>query len=758
MIRLDLDDPVPPTTDSITHELKRNLVLLRLRWGVLALAIGLSLAAAGVYHYFQIPQYVARAQVMIERRMGVPLGRRTMLSSDFQGLAYEVELLGSQEMAERVAARLREQGTYYHAPQDATADRFQRRVLGLGRRYVPGEPQRVGAGTLRQMLQVTPVADSNILSLAVRSADPQFAAAVANAYAASYVEDAQRLNARGETSVSERMARRLEAQRRRLGEPSPAPGETSGGVADGSGAAGAPGTGAPLAAGSVGEGGDAAAVGEETLKQLETRVNTMSQVLLQSRMERVTKETIFKRASSLTGEERLIYPPVMQNAAIQTLSGQLTGLRQERIRLSETFGERHPDMLKINEAIRSREQALDEESARVVRSLEQDFLQAQAREQELEAALVPVQAQLDEARFERSRRWASQKEAQVDRQIYNSLLEQTKLAEFESQLGLNSRRVVSLATPPGSPSSPGLRQNYRNALLLGLLVGALFVIGREEFADTVESPAQIKDDFGLPLLGLVPTFTGTGESAAPAGPWVTKDGFSTIAEAYRIIRSNLLFSGQVQPGSRLLLTSVHPGEGKSTTVANLAAALAENDARVLAIDADLRRPSLHRHFAAAQAPGLTDLATHSIDVAKARHSGPPRTPDIITSGRPVAGPAELLGSESMLRLLAEVGQGYDWVLIDSPPVLAVADTIVLTRMVDGIVLVVEAGKTPRAALQAAIEQIASVGGRIVGVVLNKLDVKRSAYTGSYHYGEYYRSRYSPEPHAPAPPPAGPRPS
>jgi capsular exopolysaccharide synthesis family protein len=205
-----------------------------------------------------------------------------------------------------------------------------------------------------------------------------------------------------------------------------------------------------------------------------------------------------------------------------------------------------------------------------------------------------------------------------------------------------------------------------------------------------------------------------------------------------VLRTNILFSSADGGGRAYLVTSAGPGDGKTTTAANLAVALSQNDARVLVVDADLRRPVLHTHFELERAPGLSDLIVGSCSVAEAIHPTKARGLSVIPSGYLPPNPAELLGSANMKDLTAVLRKRFDWVLFDAPPVLAMADALVLSSLTDGTILVVRADATPLPSVQQAIDHLSGVGGKLTGVVLNGVNFERHSYYYGPYYGDYTR--------------------
>jgi capsular exopolysaccharide synthesis family protein len=223
---------------------------------------------------------------------------------------------------------------------------------------------------------------------------------------------------------------------------------------------------------------------------------------------------------------------------------------------------------------------------------------------------------------------------------------------------------------------------------------------------------------------------------------VSKNASSAVADAYRVLRTNLIFTSAETTGRVLVVTSAGPGEGKTTTLANLAAALAYNGSKVLALDADLRRPTLHQHFGLQKTPGLSDLIVGKSAASQTIQSTRIDGLQLLPCGYIPPNPAELLGSPMMKQVLEAVRSHYDWVLLDSPPILAMADAAVLCPLVEGVVMLVAAETPTKPAVARAIDQVQGVGGKVLGVVLNKVNLQRNSYYYSQYYGEYYRSYYA----------------
>jgi capsular exopolysaccharide synthesis family protein len=279
------------------------------------------------------------------------------------------------------------------------------------------------------------------------------------------------------------------------------------------------------------------------------------------------------------------------------------------------------------------------------------------------------------------------------------------------------------------------------ALLIGLGLGAGLAVLVGRIDDTVKTPDDVSHLLGLPFLGMVPAVAPDAAEDVPRLA-AAREPQSAVAEAYRVVRTNLIFSTTAKRGRVVVMSSSSPGEGKTTTLANLAVSLAQNGARVLAIDGDLRRPTLHAHFGLEPAEGLSEVLASGGRGPLPLRETEAQGLKLLTSGQIPENPAELLGSESLRALLESERERYDWILIDAPPILAMADTPVLSALADGLVMVVWSEHCTRPALKRALEQVRAVGGKLTGVVLNRVDLKRNAYYYGQYYGEYYRRYYA----------------
>jgi capsular exopolysaccharide synthesis family protein len=325
--------------------------------------------------------------------------------------------------------------------------------------------------------------------------------------------------------------------------------------------------------------------------------------------------------------------------------------------------------------------------------------------------------------------------------IYDDLQAQYQLARISEAVDVAVVRPIDSASLPFAPVSPNRRQDAMLAAALGLLLGVAVAVGLDRMDDSVRSPDDIAEQLNLPVLGMIPAIKVDADGRT--APSVTMERLVThanprspVAEAYRSLRTNLAFARAREEVKTLVLTSPGPADGKSTTVANLAITFAQQGQRTLLVDADLRRAVLDKTFSVPRSPGLTEVIVGEAQLSTAVNATAVPNLFVLGSGHFPPNPSELLGSAAMRNVLREAKEQFEVILFDSPPLLAVTDAAVLATMVDGTVLVVRMGATARGAVRRALGQLQAVHGRVLGSVMNDVDLRKSSYYGGYGYAYY----------------------
>jgi polysaccharide biosynthesis transport protein len=329
-----------------------------------------------------------------------------------------------------------------------------------------------------------------------------------------------------------------------------------------------------------------------------------------------------------------------------------------------------------------------------------------------------------------------QRQADTTRSIYSSLLTQQKELTVVANSRQNNVQVIEHADVPKVPYAPNPKREWLNAMMAGIVVAFGLAFGIEYLDDTVKTPEDITRRLRVPLLGLVPAIRGDRV------PVLTETVPHDFGEAFRSLRTSLVFTSGSEHTRVVAVTSSQPLEGKTTTAANLALALALGGARVLLIDADMRRPGLHKTLGMENGIGLSHLLVGQARVRDAIQKTPEPNLLVITAGRTPPNPSELLASERMNSFLLNLQHGpFDWVIVDTPPVLAVTDAVILAPKVSGVVFVIGSEMTRRAHAERALETLRSSRPRALTAVLNRVDFDRNKYYYSRYYGYQYKSYY-----------------
>ncbi len=471
---------------------------------------------------------------------------------------------------------------------------------------------------------------------------------------------------------------------------------------------------------------------------LGAQLSQLNDAVTKAKTARIEKQGVYEQLKGLDGKSPQVdgIAAVTQNPTIQGLRTQLSALQSEKARNADRWGENYPEMIKLNNSIATTEQQIAAEKTKVIESIRNDYRSAVAGEQSLMAALENQKRQSMDLDRKSAGYTVLERQAAGEREIYQSLLTQDKELRVIRNSRANNIQLMDTAEVPKAPYVPDHRRDLLMSIVLGLTLAVGIAFGIEYLDDTIKTPDDVTRRLSLPLLGLVPALRGDQP------PMLTTDVPHDFGEAFRSLRTSLVFTSRGE-GARLLgVTSTQPLEGKTTTACNLAMVLAYGGARVLLIDADMRRPGLHRTMGIANDAGLSHVLTGQARIREVVR--PTSEPNllVITAGRTPPNPSELLASDRMRELLRALSHSpFDWVIVDTPPVLAVTDAVVLAPMLGGFAFVIGAEMTRRGHVERAVELMQASGQPIVGVVLNRVDFDRNKYYYSRYYGYQYKSYY-----------------
>ncbi len=709
----------------------RDYLRLVYKWRRLAATLWLLVfVAAIVYGFTATPLYDATTTLLIEVdepnvvtfEEVIEEGR---VNPDYYQTQYDV--LASRSLARRTIERL---GIWDHpdlggsteAARAASDDGVMAGSAGSAART------RVVDRFLGR-LRVAPVRNSRTVDVTFRSSSPEIAARVVNTLARAHIEWNLEFRFQSSREASDWLRERLAEQRAQV--------EAS-----------------ELALQRYREANDAISLDTRQDVVVQELVD-LNAALTRARTERIEKEARYRRFEALQDRSGAIdtLPEILSNSFVQNQKARVADLRRQEARLAENLGDRHPDLIEVRRAMQAAEEELRIETVRVIESVGNDFQAAAAQERGLWREL---ETQKDEAlALNRTgiEYGVLTREAESNRQIYEALLQRANETGVAGELRTSNIRVVDEAEVPVRSAHPRRLMIALGGLFsgLGLAVGLVLLLDRLD--NRMTTPDDIQNCLGLAFLGMVPVVEGDRSAQrllaagdASAQRLLVDGGVAdaNFAESVRSIRTNLVFSSAAQGCRTIAVTSTAPGEGKSLLAGNLAIALAQTYERVLLLDADLRRPQVHVTFGQTLQPGLSDLLVGQAKAADVlRRDVVTKLPSLslIPAGTLPPNPAELILSVRFQEYLSSLTESFEWIVVDTPPVMPVTDAAVISRLVTGVLFMVDATKPVRRSAPKALEQLSRAHARVAGAVLNRVDFVNNPYYYADHYRREYRTYY-----------------
>ncbi|MBI3403227.1 MAG: polysaccharide biosynthesis tyrosine autokinase [Acidobacteria bacterium] len=722
------------TPDSDIHLLDRLAVLYRYRRVAITVFV-LTTAVMMIQGYTNVQLYLARAQLLIEdeRSTAVP-GLNTQDNTFYEDpepyYNTQYRILKGRDLTRRVIKRLKLEtvpefnGTAAPPPTPVSMLRdFEARLKNLVRTAPaaapeapkvdesPDESAMVSAFISR--VGVDPIRTSRLVDVTFTSADPKFAAIAVNTLVDEYVEQNLAVKLGASQNMLDWLASELDKQQKKVQE-------------------------------------SEQALSEYRVKQnamslddkqniVTQRLTALNDALIRARTAKVQKEALYNQVKSISGSASPdAIPAIAQNAQVQTLKTKMNELVREKSRLEEKYQSKHPLVQANLTAIQDTQRQIDFETAKAVQTIKNDYDSAVLEERMLASNLDAAKADAQDLSQKSVGYNVMEREAKSNRTVYESLLQREKELRVSSNSRQNNVRIVDRAEVPKAPLAPTGRRTWLMSLTVGLVLAIGVAFGLDYMNDTIKTPEDVTRRLKLPFLGLVPTVRGDKH------PLLTSSHVPhDFGEAFRSLRTSLISKYPGNGTKILIVTSAQPLEGKTTTATNIAMALAYGGSRVLLIDGDMRRPGLHRPLRLNNDRGLSQVLIGQARVRDVIQ----RTVDpnllAITAGKTPPNPSELLSSERMKTLLTNLAHGpFDWIIVDTPPVLAVTDAVILAPLVSGVTFVVGAEMTRRRLAERAIDIVVSSRPNYVAVVLNRVDFARNKYYYSRYYGHQYKNYYA----------------
>lgn len=734
-VRPDAPDATPQEVQfEASRLLDATRILHRHRWIALTACLVVILSAF-VYSVTATPMYESRVKLLIETEVPNVVSFKEVIEegqarSDYHLTQYNI--LQSRSLARKTLDALKlwdeppvvqRGGASAWRSGLAAAARTAARAVGLAgppdkRHADERASESVAIDRFLSGLTVAPVRNSRIVDLVYRSPDPDKAARIVNAHAKGYIEQNLETRFLASQEAADWLGARLAEQRAHV-------------------------TAAEAALQRYRETNETIPL-DEGQNIVVQKLADLNAAVTRAKTDRIERESLYQRLKAIQSDAVALdtFPAIQANAFIQQLKVELAGLQRQQGELLQKLGPRHPDLIRVGSGIQLAQGRLDHEIGKVVDAVRNQFLAAESQERSLIAALDGQKREALAMNRKSIEYDVLRREVESTRQIYDSLMQRAKETGVSSALRTTNIRIVDPGETARGPVFPRTRRNLLFAAFGGLLLAVLLAFGLEYVDDRIKTPEEIKARLQLPFLGMIPEIAASDLAGKPL---VNNGVPPDFREAFRVVQTNVLFSS-ADSGSRcVLVTSAVPSEGKSVVAANLALGLAQLGARVLLVDGDMRRPSVHTLFDQAAEPGLSNVLVGKAQLEAAIRTTAVPELSLLPAGRIPPNPVELVATSAFAAFLDRLKAKYDWVVVDSPPVMAVADAAVLGRASNGVVFVVGAEMASRSTVTAAIERLTAARAHFMGAVLNRVDLRRKGYYYSRYYRPEYRAYYaSPE--------------
>lgn len=709
-------------------------VLLKHRWAIITV-FAVVFVSVVLFTFTATPIYQATTRLIIEKDDPKVVSVQEVMSVDSSGLDYyqtQYKIIESRTVAREVIKRLKLAESEEFAPK-ARANWFGDLKAGIREGIAslrallqtdappttarePGEidPESPLVSAFVDRIKVTPIRNSRLVDIGFEAKDPVLAARIANTLARAYIDLNLETKLKATQDAMSWLDSRIGEERKKVEQAEQALlryKERHNIITDFS--------------------KDVESITAQKLAALNAQV-------VEAEAKRVEAETRYKQAVALEKTPEMLdsIPEVLGNQLIGQIKTMEVELQKRRSELSKRYGANHPQIVALQNELATLQGRKAEEVKRVINSLYNTFQVSQAREKSLKAALNSQKGESFSLNEKAINYTVLKREAESTKEMYDLVIKRFKETSLTENIRTGNIRVVDLAEVPKGPVKPKKGQNVLLGLIVGLALGIGLAFFLEYLDNTIKTPDDLKERLKIPYLGPVPLMAlAGGENPGPQEDLVTvAQPKSTASEAYRGIRTSLFFSAADNAPRTVLITSAAPSEGKTMTAANVAVTMAQAGNRVLIIDCDMRRPRVHRMFNVQRDRGVSNVLVGNCPLAEAIIPSAVPGLDVLPAGPVPPNPSEMLGSQSMVKLFQTLRERYDRIIVDSPPITAVTDAVILSRLADGVLLVVRAGETHREIIRNGVELLKAANAHILGAILNGVDMGRDSY---YYYQYYY---------------------
>jgi len=571
---------------------------------------------------------------------------------------------------------------------------------------VPPTKAQILGSVIKNNISVTPVQNSRILQIGFLSKNPAVAMNVANALAQAYIDELIDMQMSVSGYSIGWMSQKAEVQRKKLEESEKKLHQYK-------------------------KDHDIVTI-EDRVTVLPERLSDISRQLTAAETTRKELSAVYNQVRNVKKENLETIPAVAESVSVEFINQKILAAEQKIAELSKKYGPKHPRMIAARNELKGLKDSKYEELEKVVQTIRNEYRLAQAHERDLKAALDKTQFEAEQLGEKSIQLGILQRNVDTNRFLYDALVKKMKERDITERNQSVNVWVIEEAKLPVTPAKPNKKRNILLGIILGLFGGIGLAFFFEYLDNTIKTPEDVEEKFDVPVITTIDLVKGKNPDLVQD---MMEDSSSLMAESFKGMRTAIFLSAADTPPKSLVITSVTPGEGKSSVTACLAISIAHAGKKVLLIDADMRRPTQYKHFLLDNNAGLSSYLAGVSDLATSLHESVLENLDIMTSGPVPPNPSELLSSKNLSLLLSDAMNTYDMVLVDTPPLASVTDPVIVSRQVAGVILVTWAGKTTHEMLGKGIKQLKEVDAPMTGVVLNYFNARKSGYY--YNYGDYY---------------------
>lgn len=577
-----------------------------------------------------------------------------------------------------------------------------------------GKPEENPALLLAKQIQaglkVEPVKNSRMVNISYDYRDPNLAAAIADGIANAYIEQVLDIKMGTAKHAVEWMTKKIEEQKVKL--------ESS-----------------QIALQEYMKDKDIVALENKEVITPQKLQNLSYQLTL-AETKRREAEALYHQVKDLGNnvEAALAVPAIAGDMVVQSLRSEEIKKEKEILEMSKKLGEKHPQMIRLNEDVRAIKEKIASESKRVIASIRNDYELSKSKEAGLRNLFAQGKGEALVLSEKSIQYGVLKREVESNQQIYEALLKRIKETSLIEEVKSFNIYIVDRAEVPKAPVKPRKPFNIFLSIIVGIFGGIGVAFFLEYIDNTFKRPEDVEEKLSVPLIGVIPLIEAADIQDKRAETFSHENPRSNISEAYRALRTSILLSA-VDPIKSLIVTSSIEAEGKTTTTVNLAITLAQMDKMVLLVDADLRKPKVHSVFGVDNSVGLSTFLTRQVIQEIIKETGIPNL-SIITSGPVPPNPSELLSSKRMQEFVDIVKEKFDIVIFDTAPIVTVTDTTIISGMVDGTIFVIKSGKTTFDLAKRSVKILHDINSKIFGAVLNGMDITKQGY--DYIYPYYYQ--------------------